>query len=118
VLNGDDEGSTDYLTAVEVAEFGDLPAELSRLRLAPRRYAVFSRGGHISEIRSVWRTIWGEWVPSSGEKLADAPVFERYPESFDPQTGNGGFEIWMRWASAPLPRRQPRGKRRPGPARR
>ena len=23
------------------------------------------------------------------------PNFERYDESFDPLTGNGGFEIWV-----------------------
>jgi AraC family transcriptional regulator len=28
-------------------------------------------------------------------KAADAPNFERYDETFDPATGNGGFEIWV-----------------------
>jgi hypothetical protein len=27
--------------------------------------------------------------------VADAPNFERYGESFDPVTGNGGLEIWV-----------------------
>jgi len=27
--------------------------------------------------------------------MADAPTFERYDETFDPLTGNGGFEIWV-----------------------
>jgi len=95
VCNGDDEGTTDYLTAMEVTDFAEIPLELSRLRLPPERYAVFSHAGHISEIRSVWRTIWGEWVPGRVKKLADAPFFELYPEAFDPQTGEGGFEIWL-----------------------
>jgi AraC family transcriptional regulator len=30
-----------------------------------------------------------------GATAADAPMFERYPESFDPATGRGGFEIWI-----------------------
>ncbi|TBR24197.1 AraC family transcriptional regulator, partial [bacterium] len=50
---------------------------------------------HISEIRSVWRTIWSEWVPDRIKKVCDAPFFELYPENFDPQTGEGGFEIWL-----------------------
>jgi len=34
-------------------------------------------------------------LPASGLKAADAPNFERYGETFDPATGNGGFEIWV-----------------------
>jgi AraC family transcriptional regulator len=95
VWNGGEERTTDYLTAVEVSDFAALPAELSRLRVPAQRYVVWEHPGHISEIRSVWRTIWGEWAPSSGVKLADAPFFERYPERFDQATGAGGFEIWL-----------------------
>jgi AraC family transcriptional regulator len=40
-------------------------------------------------------TIWNLWFPSSGHELVDAPDFERYGEEFDPQTGLGGFEIWV-----------------------
>ena len=68
---------------------------LSRLRLGVQRYAVFSHAGHITEIQSVWRTIWSEWVPQKVKMPADAPFFERYPEAFDPQTGDGGFDIWL-----------------------
>lgn len=95
VCNGDDDGVTDYFTATEVSDFGDLPAELSRMRMPAQRYAVFSHAGHISEIQSVWRTIWAEWVPQQVKTLADAPFFERYPETFDPVSGTGGFEIWL-----------------------
>lgn len=95
VLNSDDEGTTDYLTAMEVTDFSDVPGPLSRLRLGVQRYAVFAHAGHITEIQSVWRTIWSEWVPQRVKTLADAPFFERYPEAFDPQTGDGGFEIWL-----------------------
>lgn len=95
VFNGDDEGTTDYLTAVEVSDFSDVPAPLSRLRLGAQRYAVWRHAGHISEIRAVWRTIWADWAQTRVKTLADAPFFERYPESFDPMSGEGGFEIWL-----------------------
>ncbi|MBU1378272.1 MAG: AraC family transcriptional regulator [Alphaproteobacteria bacterium] len=95
VWNGDDERTTDYLAAVEVSSFAALPDELSRLRVPARRYIVWDHPGHISEIRSVWRTIWGEWAPNAGVKLADAPFFERYPERFDHVSGAGGFEVWL-----------------------
>jgi AraC family transcriptional regulator len=28
-------------------------------------------------------------------KAADAPMFERYDETFDPRTGLGGVELWV-----------------------
>lgn len=95
VCNGDHDGVTDYLAGIEVTGYGDLPPELDRMRMPAQRYAVFTHAGHISEIQSVWRTIWADWAPQQVKKLADAPFFERYPEAFDPTSGAGGFEIWL-----------------------
>lgn len=95
VFNGDDDGTTDYLTAMEVGDFSDVPGPLERLRLGAQRYAVWRYPGHITEIRGVWHTIWSEWVPGRVKTLTDAPFFELYPKSFDPITGEGGFEIWL-----------------------
>ncbi|MFM0221270.1 AraC family transcriptional regulator [Paraburkholderia dipogonis] len=93
--NADDSGNIDYLCAVEVSDFSALPAELSRLRISPQRYAVFSHREHISTIRRTWNTIWNQWLPASGHVPADAPNFERYDEKFDPVSGMGGLEIWL-----------------------
>jgi AraC family transcriptional regulator len=93
--NGDDEGNFDYIAGVEVADFSDLPAAFSRLRIGPQKYAVFSHREHISTIRRTVKTIWSKWLPESGHEVADAPNFERIGEEFDPQTGMGGFEIWI-----------------------
>jgi AraC family transcriptional regulator len=92
--NSDDSG-LDYLCGVEVGEFSQLPSELSRVRVPANRYAVFVHGGHVSEIRSTWYTIWNQWLPKSGHSLADAPDFERYGEDFDGRTGRGTVEIWV-----------------------
>jgi AraC family transcriptional regulator len=93
--NGDDTGSIDYLCGVEVSDFSMLPDELSRLRIAPQRYAVFNHDDHVSTIRRTWNTIWNRWLPASGFTAVDAPSFELYGERFDPATGMGGFEIWL-----------------------
>ena len=93
--NGDDTGHFDYIAAVEVADFSDLPRDFSRVRIPEQRYAVFSHTDHISTIRRTISAIWNHWLPSSGHKLADAPSFERYDEKFDSVTGNGGLEIWV-----------------------
>jgi AraC family transcriptional regulator len=93
--NSDDEGNIDYIAGVEVADFSDLPKELTRVRIPEQRYAVFAHREHISGIRRTWKTIWNKWLPQSGYSVTDAPTFERYGESFDPLTGNGGLEIWI-----------------------
>jgi AraC family transcriptional regulator len=93
--NADDAGNFDYIAGVEVADFSDLPRQFSRVRIPEQRYAVFTHRDHISTIRRTVNTIWNHWLPGSGLKAADAPSFERYDENFDPQTGNGGLEIWI-----------------------
>ena len=93
--NGDDSGNFDYIAGVEVADFSDLPREFAHVRIPEQKYAVFTHAEHISTIRRTVNTIWNHWLPASGLKAADAPNFERYDESFDPATGNGGLEIWI-----------------------
>ena len=39
--------------------------------------------------------IWNSWLPQSGYVATDAPGLERYDERFNPETGLGGFEIWI-----------------------
>jgi AraC family transcriptional regulator len=93
--NGDDAGNFDYIAGVEVSDFSGLPRPFFRVRIPEQRYAVFAHREHVSTIRRTVNTIWNQWLPSSGFKVADAPNFERYDENFDPSTGNGGFEIWI-----------------------
>jgi AraC family transcriptional regulator len=93
--NGDDAGNFDYIAGVEVSGFSDLPQPFFRVRIPEQRYAVFTHREHVSTIRRSINTIWNQWLPVSGLKVADAPTFERYDENFDPVTGNGGFEIWV-----------------------
>jgi AraC family transcriptional regulator len=93
--NTDDNGNMDYMTGVEVADFSDLPKEFARLRIAEHLYAVFAHEDHVSLIRGTMNAIWNGWLPDSGYAAADAPGFERYDERFNPDTGLGGFEIWI-----------------------
>ena len=95
LYNSDDAGNADYMTGVEVADFSNVPAAFTRLRVAAQRYAVFSHRQHISEIRRTWYTIWNKWLPESGIEALDAPDFERYGEEFDGRTGLRGVEIWV-----------------------
>lgn len=90
-----DDDSFEYIAGVEVSDFSGLTSEYGRLRIAPQRYAVFATTDHISMIRRITHTVWSKWLPSSGHQAADGPNFELYPESFDPETGHGGYELWI-----------------------
>ncbi|WP_428492873.1 AraC family transcriptional regulator [Rhodopila sp.] len=92
--NTDDSGF-DYLAGVEVGDLGSLPNDLARLRVAAQRYAVFTHTDHVSTVRATFVAIFNHWLPQSGHQVADAPVFERYDERFDPHAGTGGFQIWV-----------------------
>lgn len=93
--NDDEDGNFDYLCGVQVSDFSRLPADWSRVRLPEQRYAVFTHCDHISAIRRTWSTIWNAWLPQSGHKLVDGPVFELYGEDFNSITGIGQVEIWI-----------------------
>jgi len=93
--NGDDAGNFDYIAGVGVTDFSDLPREFARIRIPAATFAVFSHPDHVSTIRRTMSTIWNHWLPASGYRIADAPIVERYDAAFDPETGNGGFEIWV-----------------------
>lgn len=95
IWNADEAGTFEYLSGVEVSDFSKITADLSTIRIPEHEYAVFSHSGHVSEIQSVFRTIFGKWIPESGYKVAEAPELEKYGPSFNGMTGHGGFEIWI-----------------------
>jgi AraC family transcriptional regulator len=89
------DGKLEYICGVEVSEFAGVPAELTRVRIPPQRYAVFTHRGHITGIRGTWIAILNKWLPESGYREANTPEFEKYGPQFDPRTGNGSLEIWI-----------------------
>lgn len=91
----DEDGSVEYLSGVQVADFSSVPRNFGLLCVPARRCAVFLHRDHISTLRDTWIAIWNQWLPASGHEVADAPFFERFSESFDPLTGLGGAEIWV-----------------------
>lgn len=95
LCHSDQAGHIDYFSAVQVSNYEKDGSGLEVLRLAPQTYAVFRHSGHVSEIRQTWKAIFGKWLPASHVKLADAPQFEFYGETFNPQTGYGEMEIWI-----------------------
>ncbi len=95
IYNSDDSGKYDYLCGVEVSEFPSHPAEFTRLRIPPQKYAVFEHRGHVSAIAATWKVIWDQALAAAGYQAKDGPAFEKYGEQFDSGTGLGGVEIWI-----------------------
>lgn len=93
--NNDDNQSFDYLSAVEVTDGHAVDKGLTVLRLPARNYAVFLHDANVSTLRSTLDAIWQQWSKHAAARIERAPFFERYGESFDPVTGNGGVEIWI-----------------------
>jgi AraC family transcriptional regulator len=85
----------EYLAGVEVESFDNLPPDVGRMRVPEQTYAVFTHRGHASQIGQTWQYIWAEWLPQSGYEDGMTPPFEQFDERFDPDTGNGEFDIWM-----------------------
>lgn len=93
--NPQEDCAFDYLTGVEATATMEVPADFVSVELPARRYAVFPHTTHVSAIPKTIDTIWSNWVPECGLKVAHTPCFERYTAEFDPQTGLGGTEIWV-----------------------
>lgn len=94
--NCTEQGHFDYLCGVEVSDASAIAPPFSTITLPQQRYAVFEHRDPIATIKDTYAAIWGEWLPASGYQVdADAPLFERYDQRYDPQTGTGVVEIWL-----------------------
>ncbi|GMW02023.1 MAG: hypothetical protein AMXMBFR84_31590 [Candidatus Hydrogenedentota bacterium] len=94
-FNMDAACSFDYIAGTEVSSTESLPSEFTSIQLPPTRYAIFSQQENIAAIKDIFCAIYKEWIPGSGLVAADAPQVECYGLTFDPATGDGGFEIWI-----------------------
>jgi AraC family transcriptional regulator len=95
ICNSDDSGNIEYICAAEVSDFSRVPADWSRVRIPPQRYAVFTHRDHISGIGQTFCAIFSQGLQEAGLAHADGPEFERYDEKFDPRSGMGEVEIWI-----------------------
>lgn len=64
--------------ALTVSDDAALPPDLREQRLPAGRYAKTLHVGGYETLGDTWARFLGEWLPSSGERLADGPSYERY----------------------------------------
>jgi AraC family transcriptional regulator len=55
-----------------------MPAGLNEHRIPGGRYARTTHVGPYEQLGDVWARFMGEWLPSSGNRLADSPSYEVY----------------------------------------
>lgn len=87
----------EYAPSVQIKSADELPEGLKAIRIAEHSFAIFRHGGHVAEMPAVCNAVFGDWCATTSYKPAEIPIqmLEYYPESFDPMTGAGGFEIWL-----------------------
>jgi len=94
IYNGSAE-QFDYLTGTEVSASQTLPESMISLRLQPQTYAVYPHHDNAATLAKTCEEIWSKKIPAAGYQPIQAPWFERYGESFEPTTGDGGLEVWI-----------------------
>jgi len=86
-------GEFDYLAGVEVDSVADMPAGMESWEIPKHRYAVFVFP--FRDIGQAYRYIYQEWLPASDHQLAEAPEFEFYPATFDPDDGSSEMFLYV-----------------------
>ena len=71
------------------------PAEMVEVIVPDCTYAVFECKGKIPfSVQDMTRRLYGEWLPNSGYKWANAPDIERYFDG-DPSSDDYICELWL-----------------------
>jgi AraC family transcriptional regulator len=79
---------------IEVSNFDDVPSEIETFTLPGGLYAVFDYKG-LNTDDSVYRYIFGEWIPNSDYDLDDRPHFEILGDKYKNNDPTSEEEIWI-----------------------
>lgn len=55
-----------------------IPEGLTELRIGAGKYARTTHHGHYQGLPDAWDKLMGQWLPASGERVADRPSYEAY----------------------------------------
>jgi AraC family transcriptional regulator len=85
----------DKWAAVEVANWGNIPADMEALLLPGGLYAVFIHQGLSSEGQKTYEYIFRDWLPRADFVLDDRPHFALMGEKYKNNDPNSEEEIWI-----------------------
>ncbi len=80
--------------AMQVSEYTVIPEGLERLIVPEGLYAVFQYKGSSTD-PTIFRYIYGEWLPSSGYRVDNRPHFEVLGEKYKNADPESEEEIWL-----------------------
>ena len=80
--------------AVQVSEYTVIPEGLERLTVSEGLYAVFQYKVSSTD-PTIFRYIYGEWLPSSGYRVDNRPHFEVLGEKYKNADPESEEEIWL-----------------------
>ena len=93
--NGKVNGAFNFMPAVAVSSFENLPPDFTGLTLAHQKYAVFTYQGPASGIGNARYTLTRRFWPKSTYQRVNAPNLEVYAPDYDPTLPNSKMEIWV-----------------------
>jgi len=85
----------DKCAAVEVANWGNISADMEALLLPGGLYAVFIHQGLAGEGQKTYEYIFRDWLPPSDFVLDDRPHFALMGEKYNNNDPNSEEEIWI-----------------------
>lgn len=93
------EGEFEYMAAIAVENFDEIPEGMVGRTVPAHKYAVFTHktGDDTlhNDLQKSVQYIWGVWLPKSGFEHAKVPDFEYYDHRMDPFTGKGEFDLYL-----------------------
>ena len=96
---GSEPGCMRYMAGVHLADDAPAPEGLEIVDLAPQTYLVFRQvmdGGPLQpQMLAAAKEIWGDRLPKSGHRLAEAPDLEFYPADSTPDQAGAWVEWWV-----------------------
>jgi len=92
------DGGFDYFCAVPLPKSVDAIPGLTEMTLPAGRYVSFKHEGHISGIRNTCAAVYETGMPALGEEPDTRwfSILEYYGADFDPITGMGTVEVWLK----------------------
>lgn len=81
--------------AVEVADFGDVPAVFETQIVPKGLYAVFTHQGNYSKAPEIYHFIFHEWLPNATVELDDRPHFAVMGAKYIGDSDDSEEEIWI-----------------------
>ena len=81
--------------ALEVYDFGSVPAGMETITIPTGRYAVFLHKGPASEGHITYQYIFQSWLPASDYILDDRPHFSILGTKYKQQAPESEEEIWI-----------------------